>query len=304
MRIKEIISESACKNLNESLSRVAYHYTNISSAQKILSSGQFELSSAPGSIEQQYAPAGKPYFLSTTRTRLGDYHRSRGSTYGVIFTLNGDWFNRHYKSAPVDYWGNRNPTQASHRGHEAEDRVFSADPTIPLSGVTAIHVLANKDSAMPSYNAVVRNILIMAKTLGIPAYFYDDPNAWMNLDTRKLGDVSMLKGQAPHNTHFVRRGKLQPHYLEHWIELMMKTNQSQLSKKADQMRYSLGYGWDKDDATRALETEFANARKPDSGPERDAVIKILAYMRQNRLNTVQDFVNNIAAKWAPKKQTA
>ena len=287
----------AAEFIVESLSRVAYHYTNISSAQKILKSGQFELSSSPGSIEQQYAPPGKPYFLSTTRTRLGDYHRSRGSTYGVIFVLNGDWFNQRYKSAPVDYWGNRSPSTQSYRSHEAEDRVFSSDPTIPIDGVTAIHVLANRDSAMPSYNAVVRNILIEAKTRGIPAYFYSDPQPWMNLDTRHQGDVSVLKGQSPVNTHFTRRGKLQAHYLEHWIELMMKTARTQLSQKADQMRYSLAYGYDRDDAIRALGTDFANARKPDSGPERGAVVKILQYMKQHKLNTLKDFVDHIADKW-------
>ena len=132
MRAAEIIVES--------LSRVAYHYTNISSALKILKSGEFELSSAPGSIEQQYAPPGKPYFLSTTRTKLGDYHRSRGASYGVIFALDGNWFNQRYKSGPIDYWQNRNPQATSHRGHEAEDRVFSSEPTIPINGVTAIHV--------------------------------------------------------------------------------------------------------------------------------------------------------------------
>ena len=37
--------------LTESLSRVAYHYTTIGRAKKILTSGQFELSSGLGSIE-------------------------------------------------------------------------------------------------------------------------------------------------------------------------------------------------------------------------------------------------------------
>lgn len=290
MRAEEFIAES--------LSRVAYHYTNISSAQKILKSGEFELSSSPGSIEQQYAPPGKPYFLSTTRTKLGDYHRSRGSSYGVIFALDGNWFNQRYKSGPIDYWGNRNPQASSHRGHEAEDRVFSAEPTIPIDGVTAVHVLANSDMPMPTYNAIVRSILIDAKARGIPAYFYNDPKAWMNLDTRHLGDVSMLKGQENVNTYFPARGKLKPHYLEHWIELMMKSDKSQLSKKADEMRYSLQYTYDKKDAIQALDNEFANARKPGSGPERDAVVKILAYMRQHRLNTLTDFINHIAQKWA------
>ena len=74
--------------LTESLSRISYHYTNARAALKILKSGKFELSSALGSVEQQYMPKDKPYFLSTTRTRLGGYHDYVGSS-AVMFVLDG-----------------------------------------------------------------------------------------------------------------------------------------------------------------------------------------------------------------------
>ena len=286
MRINEVITES--------LSRIAYHYTNISSALKILKSGNFELSSSLGSIEQQYAPKGYHYFLSTTRTKAGNYHRSRASSYGVLFVLDGNWFNNHYVSKPIDYWENRNPQSDHHRDSEAEDRVFSREPTIPIGGVVAIHVLSDPEGATAHGNAMARELLIAAKTQGIKAYLYDDFNSWANMDTRHLGDVTRLSGARDKPWNRPRRATS---YLEHWIELMMINDQTKLSKKADQMRYSLSYTYDTQEATAALATELSNARKPDSGQERDAAVKIIAYMRQHGLNTVAEFVANIAEKW-------
>jgi hypothetical protein len=48
--------------LTETLSRVAYHYTRLDKAAKIMKAGQFELSSDLGSVEQQYSPKGYRYF--------------------------------------------------------------------------------------------------------------------------------------------------------------------------------------------------------------------------------------------------
>lgn len=291
MFLSEIFSPP---QLTETLSRVAFHYTNISSALKILKSGHFELSSSIGSIEQQYAPKGYHYFLSTTRTKMGNYHRSRASSYGVIFTLDGNWFNNRYISKPIDYWENRNPQASHHRDSEAEDRVFSKEATIPLGGVVAVHVLADAEDNSPHSNAMVRELLISAKTQGIKTFFYTDFNAWANLDTRKVASTAHLKGQRDKGWTRMRRPV---GYMDHWIELMMKTDRTQLSKKADQMRYSLSYTFDKKEAVEALATDMSNARKPDAGQDREAAVKIIAYMRQHRLNTLAEFVDFIADKW-------
>ncbi len=280
--------------ITESLSRIAYHYTGLGAAQKILQSGNFELSAAPGSVEQQYAPAGKPYFLSTTRTKTGGYHQ--GTLYrGVMFVLDGNWFNQHYKSGPIDYWGNRGTGM---RASEAEDRIFSAEPTIPIGGVSAVHVFVAgnqpDDDNLRANRAVARQILIAAKTRGIPAYFYDDQAAWLRQDTKRTGDVSQLKGQKPAGYY---RGMRRRSYMENWLELMGATAQNQLSKDADHTRYNLNYDYDRDQAAKSLEVDMANARKPDSGPERDAAVKIIRYMNQHRLNNIRQFVDHIAAKW-------
>ena len=53
----------------------------------------------------------------------------------MVFELNGDWFNHHYKGGPVDYWGGKLPHYGpglKGRYSEMEDRVFSDEPFIPL----------------------------------------------------------------------------------------------------------------------------------------------------------------------------
>ena len=283
-------------DLLESLSRVVYHYTNITAALKILQSGEFQLSSAFGSIEQQYMPKGKPYFLSTTRTLTGGYHQG-GQRRGVLFVLDGNWFNQRYKSGPIDYWGDRG---VGMRPSEAEDRVYSSEPAIPIDGVAAIHVYLNvdeKDTEQANHDrSVVRKILIAAKTRGIAAYLYNDQSAWLALDTRRTADVSQLSGERRRSYY---RGMRRRSYMQNWLELMGAKTPDQLSKEANNTRYNLNYTYDLEDAKRALAVDMSNARKPDSGPEREDAIKIIRYMRQHKLNSISEFVNHIAEKWKP-----
>lgn len=289
MRISEVITES--------LSRIAFHYTSNVTALKILQSGNFELSSALGSVEEMYMPKGKPYFLSTTRTRMGGYHAGTGTTRGVLFVLNGDWFNQHYVSRAVDYWENRNPQLAHHRTSEAEDRVFSAEPTIPLDGVRAIHVYLAVDASGNEIEAhsraVTRELLISAKTRGIPTFFYTDRNAWLHMDSRHQGDVKLLTGQRdPSWSRRKRKAYMQP-----WIDLMLINDPKKLNADADRLRYNLSYTYNKDHSIRDLNNEMSNARKPGYDENRYAAVRIISYMRQNKLNNMTEFVDHIAEKW-------
>lgn len=281
MKITEILSES--------LSKQVFHFTT--AATQILTSGKFQLSSVLGSIEQGYAPKGYPYFLSTTRTRHGGYHAYTGS-YGALFVLDGNWFNNKYLSKPVDYWGDRDPAKQSYKAHEAEDRVFSKEPTIPIGGVTAVHFYLDPAAEGPQ-RARVRQGIIAAKKRGIPTYFYTDLNAWKNFDTRHQGDLSILTGaERTRNPWRPEREWLLP-----WIELIHAKSKSQLSKKADDIRYSLRYSYNKGEIANGLKNDLSNARKPGSGLDRAHVIKIINYMKQHKLTTVNDFVNHLAEKW-------
>lgn len=292
MQIKEILTEG--------LSSVVYHYTNLSAGAKIVINGEFQLSSVLGSVEAQYAPKGYPYFFSTTRTKTGSYHRTVGAS-AVMFVLDGTWYNQRYPANSVDYWVNRNPAVAFGRAHEAEDRLFSRTPAIPITGIKSVHVLLDISKRVdPKHYSQARKVLVAAKRRGIPAYFYTDESAWRRLDTSKTGDVSLLK-QPKVDKEGGYVGRYQEGYLHRWLELIGAQKENQLSKEANDMKYSLRYHWDNPfylkDIARGLENDFSNARKPNSGVDRENATKIIAFMRSKKLNTVQDLVNWLANKW-------
>lgn len=278
--------------LIEGVSPIVYHYTNITNALNILTSGVFELSSALGSIEEQGMPRGKYYFLSTTRTRHGGYHDIVGQT-GVIFVLDGTWFNQRYRSGPYDYWQNRDPSMLHHRRHEAEDRVYSSEPTIPISGVTEVHVLVKSD-AEQRHRLWARRTLLAARRRNIPTFLYDNETHWRNLDKRNIISIQALSGQLdePQGRNYRRRG-----YMTSWLELIYADRKSALSQDADKTRYGLMYTYDKQNAIQGLRNDLSNARKPGSGPDRKSAVKIIAFMRQNNLSTVSELVEFLANKW-------
>jgi hypothetical protein len=188
------------------------------------------------------------------------------------------------------------------RASEAEDRVYSSEPTIPIDGVTAVHVFLNvreDDAEQQAHDSsIVRELLIAAKTQGIPTYFYNDKDSWLALDTRKTADVGQLTGSRKPSWYRPPRRRS---YMQNWLELMQATAQNQLSKDADHTRYNLNYDYDRVEAAKALANDMNNARKPDAGQEREDAVKIIRYMQQHRLNTIPEFVDHISAKWKAKK---
>lgn len=286
--------------LDESLSSIVYHYTGIYPALKILTSGEFELSSTTGSVEKQYAPKGYEYFLSTSRTKTGGYHAIIGSS-AVLFVLDGNYYNQKYPSKSIDYWGNRDPAQAYGRRHEAEDRLFSKTPSIPIAGVTAMHILV-KESAEPHTRAYARKAMISAKQQGIPAYLYSDEKAWRSLDTNQTVAVGLLQGQEAQG----RNGRRHRGYLMPWMEVLQAKEVSQLSPKAKSLardlsrsleNVKLGYLRGRDDMVRGLDNEMSNARKPNSGADREHAVKIISFMRKNKLQTTTDLIDLLSKKW-------
>jgi hypothetical protein len=287
----------ATEFLIERISSRVFHYTRVTTALKILQSGKFELSHTLGtSWEAQFAPQGYPYFLSTTRTRHGGYHGYLGQD-AVLFELDGDFYNQRYPGKAVDYWNNRNPSQDHHKAHEAEDRIFSKEAAIPAAiRVIDLYIAPDADDAA---RARTRQVIILAKKAGIPVNLFNDQEAWRRRDTRKLADVSQLKGQDPARGYVSRR---KGGYLKPWMELMQAKTKAQLSKDADRKRYDLQYTYDRQGLAKSLAVDLSNARKPGPDPDRNNAIRIIKFMQQNQLATVDDFVNYLADKWKNIKE--
>jgi hypothetical protein len=230
-----------------------------------------------------------------------------------MFVLDGNWFNQHYKSKSVDYWTSKNPETKEieslrgpdknqfRKAHEAEDRVYSKTPSIPVDGVTAIHILIKPGNDNPFFGLWAKTVLKNAKQRDIPAYLYNDESAWRKLDTR------LAVPQKKNPTLRVPRGTKEPEprlsthkpkgYLYPWIELIAATDKAQLSKDADGIRYNLQYTYYAQDALRDLVNEMSNARRPDSGIDRENAVKIIEFMKKNHVNDLKGLVELLTTKW-------
>ena len=293
MRYNQII-------LSEGASDILYHKTGVNSALDILKSGEFKLSSSIGNdVESSLSVKGMPYYLSASRSKVGDYHRHVGDS-AAMFVLDGRKIGNNYKVKPVDYW-ERMWQHSTDRTRESEDRIYSRSNTMPIDSVTALHVLLREQHDVRS--ETVRQLLIAAKTSGIKTYLYDNDKAWRLQDTRRAlqagqyGDI--LKGHrsdAPYMRRPVRgqgtSGYGRSHILD-WIELVMKQPGQQLSKGADKIRYNLQYYGD---STTQLKNDFFNAKRP-SEPEYPLVVRLGDYMTKNKLD-FKDLAELLKQKWA------
>jgi hypothetical protein len=278
--------------LVERISSRVFHYTRVNAALKIVQSGQFELTHVLGSgWEERYAPRGYPYFLSTTRTRLGGYHGYVGQD-AVLLELDGEFYNQHYPGRAVDYWGNRNPTQSHHKDHEAEDRIFSRESQMPAA-IKAIDIYV-ADNADGRSKDKARKLIITAKQKNIPMNLFNDPSAWRQRDTRNLSSITKLTGQDSSRGYVpTRKGG----YLRPWMELLQAKTKDQLSSAAEKKRYALMFNYDRQELTRSLSVDLSNARKPGPDPDRNNAVRIIQFMRQNKLDSLDDLIKFLTDKW-------
>lgn len=289
--------------INEGASDILYHKTSIDAALDILRTGEFKLTSSIGSdIEASMAIEGMPYYLSTTRTKVGDYHRYVGDS-AAMFVLDGRKIGNNYKVEPVDYW-NRMWQHSRDRTRESEDRIYSKTNTMSTRYVTELHVLLQSQS--DNRSEVARQLLIAAKTRGIKTYLYDDEKAWRLQDTRKALKAadyqSLLKGHRSDPPYMRRpvRGQGKSNYgrshILDWIELVMKQPGQPLSKSAEKIRYNLQYYGD---STTQLKNDFFNAKRPGES-EYPLVVKLGNYMTKNNLD-FRSLADKLKQKWATKR---
>jgi hypothetical protein len=297
MRANQFITEGATS--------VLYHKTSLDAALEILTTGEFKLTSSLGNdSEAKMMPKGYPYYLSTTRSKVGDYHRYVGST-AVMFVLDGDKIGQNNLVKPVDYWSRmwqHNPE----RTRESEDRIFSKRNTLSADCIRAVHILVSEHNENRSEAA--RQLLIAAKTRGIRTYLYNDEKAWRLQDTRRAISPSeandLLKGHRKQPMYMRRPvrgvGKGENAYgrsnILSWIELVMKQPGQQLSKNADKIRYNLQYYGD---MSGQLKNDFFNAKRPGE-PEYPLVVKLGDYMNKNNLDFLK-LSEMLKQKWATKR---
>jgi len=268
---------------------------------RILSDGYFALATTVGNpSERSYAPKGYPYYLSTTRSKVGDYHRYVGNA-GAMFVLDGQKLANRYPIKPIDYW-ERSWLHSPGRSREAEDRVFSLKSKIPISVVRELHLLLKEQDADRGQSAHTRQAMILAKKQGIPVFLYTNESAWRLQDTRRAVSpaeaANLLRGLER-----FPRGRVDPrsrrdsyvYEILRWVELIKTPTDQPLSKAAAKVLYNLRYSFG---GRRAADLENAlfNAKKASDFSYRYAVV-ITDYLTKNKM-TLEDLAAMLVKKWA------
>lgn len=171
-QLSEIIKNIKELNaINEGITDIVYHFTNLMSLSEILKKNKFETSPSFGSTSDLNLNKKYPYFFSTTR------NKKTGFTSGnVKIKLNGRKLGQNYKSIPLEYWSGKEINRR-HIKPEHEDRILTNSDEIPdaLKYIMEIHI------EQKSINEkILNNILNITKENTIPIYFYDNRNDFLN----------------------------------------------------------------------------------------------------------------------------
>lgn len=310
MRLSEFLIESATD--------IVYHYMSANDAVRTLTDGHYSLESSTGMpAEETWLPKGKklkPWYLATTRSKVGDYTIRHANTSGVVFELNGRWLNSRYETLPIDYWEGMYRSSAFNIGpdartSESEDRVFSTENTIPLKGSTiAIHAFINPIEKLASYedperwgyrSAEVRAVIKLGQQIGIPVYLYDNKNKWLTQRPQYRIDInspyaSELLAGTEHTKSYTYSESDYYKNMKYWIELLTKNPGNELSPQAEKLIYDLRYY---SDNTSSLANDMHNAARNPTDPNYKYIVIINRFMVQNKLKKLKQFVDYIKDKW-------
>ncbi|WGH49854.1 hypothetical protein [Alishewanella phage vB_AspM_Slickus01] len=167
--------------LEEGMSSVVFHATQIGSAAKIIASNKFINSPITINSIDRELNAGKLYFLSTARSKSSSYIREAFNPSGVSFKLDGRMLSARHKVKSVDYFSTDPYISANERRAmtEMEDRIVTNDPIITniIKYILEVEILIPA-KVLGGYvnNDVVHIKWILEKcaSYGIPVYIYTE----------------------------------------------------------------------------------------------------------------------------------
>lgn len=289
----------------ESLSKmsdVVFHATNLFSTVSILQSNEFALTTSMGTEADDALRKNKLFYLSTTRHKLGKYHKYKGNEF-VLLTLDGTKFNERYESKPVDYWG-ENFRKEAQGDYEAEDRLFSNDPSIPHARkyIIQIDVLLKNTEHFER----VKQFLMLAKKYKIPHYIYKEEKDFGIKSKAIKIDVKTLTGEKYERydptKYFDRSKKIdksvirryRSDYVWNMQELVHKVKWAKLSKEAQGYIYNMVY-----DSFNEKYTTFKNDVHNDKTSNRSNIAKINDLMKKTKSKTLRELYNFVLNKWKP-----
>jgi len=261
MKLKNFLA----KELNEGISSVLYHKTNLSTAYDILKSNKFTLSLSSMANKLNHDKK-ESYFLSTARNMRGSYYGD------ACFELDGTKLSNNYKGQAIDYWGDKNSKfpsgRSKNRGVEAEDRIFSNKSSINNASkyIKTIYVLIKGDDFSKYYGKIER-IKNAAAQKNIPAFFFTDKKDYLNKNKSKAMEIS------------------DPMYKQELSLLLSFMNKTITKKQVEDLNHALRYS----DRIRNIEYELSNSVKGSSGTRPEAV-QVIKELKKAGYSSLEKYV--------------
>ncbi len=306
--------ETSKKTLLEGVSDILYHYTHLGNLMNILEGDRFVLSTDVGTgADRDFNKSkGKFYYFSTTRHKLGGYHKDPGGESRVMLVLDGRSLGNRLSGAPVDYWGPEF-AKLDRTKQEAEDRLWSEKPYIEKASkyIKEIHIMQfeeftkqydlflprdqwkTKQNVWSPFMGDLqryRKVLFITKKKNIPCYIYRDHKNWLLQNKRKSVHLDIASLKSDPVSGYSRVGR---NHFEEYIELYHKKKERDLSKKAEKLLYDLKYHDYGNERAKMLNNDIHNNKsKPESGLK-----SLLDIMKKERLRTPQDYIDMLKERW-------
>jgi hypothetical protein len=271
---------------------VLYHATSEYVVIQILKSNSFKL--VPDIATGADTGLGnsskrKIWYLSTTRHKLGGYHKN--NTWGVMLNLDGNRISHNNKIVAVDYWG-ASFAAVDRSKMEAEDRVLSAKPELKPATkfIRSIHVLPKQNWVSDDHEKQrLRDIMILAKKKGIPLFHYDSRENWLVQRNPMKLDINDLKKQDKSirtPTNLGRKDKGIGGLMELLVAPKTTKKFSDMAKKwLDRMKY---YAHDYE---TQMSADFHNAKTSDE------LTRLIQVMHKKKLYSQKDLQDYLKNKW-------
>ncbi len=264
-------------NFLEGISPVVYHATSIVDAFKILNSGHFLLTPTyHADIESTFD--SQLFYLSTTRSRLGSYHRGNNSM--VLFELDGRKIAQRYSGKPIDYWGKLN------KDSEMEDRIVSNTPTLPVDVIMGIEISANDIDSHVRLVKSVKFLYLFAKKNKIPIHVYRDTPSLVKKDRRNLLSHQEIMALASDND-YEYKSKPRPisdSKLYHFVRSYYEPYQT----LPDSSKSIVREIFNSRSSIQGLKAEMKSARMMDSPQLDKLVYRVGEIMKKEKVTTLED----------------
>lgn len=276
------------------ISSILYHSTSLYGLYKILDTNTFQMSPVLGSNSDNRFQ-NKAFFLSLTRSRVGQFHYPTHELHSgtALLVIDGDLLERHgFSGGPVNYWG----PDYKHVKNEMEDRIISDKPEIPnaMKFIKEIHIYSVSTS--DNFIRTIRQAIILAKKNHIPCYVYSSAKDFnlLRKDKANIKPLNLETKEVPERWPTTRV----PNWFKGYSELLFKNKESELDEEGKYILYRFRRDYDNRDCLRDLKDHIQSTR---SGSGRDSFIKFFNYMQRLKLKTAKDVVDFIRNKWHTDK---